>query len=68
MKVKYETDRCMRCITPCPFFDGIIVGTGACVMCGSFYGKDKKRKIVNCSRKVLEDTTKKRVKQSKKKR
>lgn len=68
MKIKYQTDKYMVCITPCPFFDGIKVGTGACMSCGSFYGKDMKRKLVNCNRKVLEDTKKKRVKQSEKKR
>lgn len=68
MKVKYETDRCMRCITPCPFFDGMIVGSGACMECASFYGKDKKHKVVNCNRKILDGQTKKRVKLSKKTR
>lgn len=50
--VKYEVRNLRECITPCPYRDypKPMVGSGACLTCTSFKGRNKKTHEVACNR------------------
>lgn len=51
IKIKYEVNRSMMCITPCPYLEAPkpFVGSGRCQSCQHFKYKDKGNRIVICS-------------------
>lgn len=50
--INYEVRNLRECITPCPFRDypKPMVGSGACILCTSFKGRNKKTHQVACNR------------------
>lgn len=50
--VRYEVRNKRECITPCPFrvYPKPLVGSGGCVSCPSFKGRNRKRHEVACSK------------------
>lgn len=48
-ELRYEVKNKCICITPCPYFIDVMIGSFRCVACTRNHGRDSENKVVVCS-------------------